>query len=683
MIDTLFIDKEKIAETECDYDRFYKMGIEMLQKYAGDIWTDYNIHDPGVTILEQLCYALTELNYKSTFNVEDYFTENNGEIDYEQHGLLKPHECLSTACVTINDFRRVLFDDVAEVGNIWIEKDRGNIDGLYNVYVDIADQLEITDKLKKHVKDSIRESFVKNRNLSEDISEIIIHEREFCDLCGTIEVHTERPINEVYGEIYCTCSKYISSNLMYHSVKELFAAGMSLHEILDGPLLKKGILLETDLSERSRVIDISEMIAAIRNIDGVKEVHTLFIRCNDTKIFEETPYCENNKAKTLRIPTNETEFELLLVRNGKKYQPDPVIVSDEVYKQLIYDPYYPDYINDIQQLFGSPQGICREFNTYYSIQNDFPVAYGISFDGLSSSETPERKAKAKQLKAYLYFFEQIMADYLESIQNIKKLFSTNKSQGNTYFSKFLNNSNIPNIQELYVGEDRMPENLKLILGNYDDSLSRRSKILDYMLSMYGLELKQRSLRQFLTNEKDSTISHKIIQNKLRYLKYAALMTERSGKGINYLDSQPEINKLSGLELQILLRTGIEPSDRNCIENVLVIEHILLRPSIRNGKMEPDEFFRNSVTVFFPRFRGRYTNDQFQLLVMEIVEQYTPAHVYVNCVWCEQNEWNLIEPVYLKWCKSLLNKKESVDELSSQLVMLIKKMTERRSERAGQ
>jgi hypothetical protein len=229
----------------------------------------------------------------------------------------------------------------------------------------------------------------------------------------------------------------------------------------------------------------------------------------------------------------------------------------------------------------------------------------------------------------------------------------------------------------------MPENLKLILGNYDDSLSRRSKILDYMLSMYGLELKQRSLRQFLTNEKDSTISHKIIQNKLRYLKYAALMTERSGKGINYLDSQPEINKLSGLELQILLRTGIEPSDRNCIENVLVIEHILLRPSIRNGKMEPDEFFRNSVTVFFPRFRGRYTNDQFQLLVMEIVEQYTPAHVYVNCVWCEQNEWNLIEPVYLKWCKSLLNKKESVDELSSQLVMLIKKMTERRSERAGQ
>ena len=38
-----------------------EMGIEEIQKLSGKIWTDFNLHDPGVTILEQLCYALTDL----------------------------------------------------------------------------------------------------------------------------------------------------------------------------------------------------------------------------------------------------------------------------------------------------------------------------------------------------------------------------------------------------------------------------------------------------------------------------------------------------------------------------------------------------------------------------------------------------------------------------------------------
>lgn len=675
MKNTLFIDKKIIEETENDYDRFYKQGIELLQKYAGDIWTDYNVHDPGVTILEQLCYALTELQYKTTFPVEDYFTEKNSELSFRNLGLLKPYQCLSTACLTINDFRRALFDDVDEAGNIWIEKDLECPDGLYKIYVDIADQLHITDALKTKVKKAIYRSFVKNRNLAEDISEIIILEREYWDLCGDIEVHTMRPVNDVYGDIYSVCSKYISSNCMYHSVKELTNEGLSLQEILDGPLLKNGIILETDLSERSRFIDISEMIAEIKNIDGVKEVHTLSIRCNGKEIFEEVPYCEHNRVKALRIPANENEFLLKIVCNGKWYKPDPGIVSDEVYKQLVYDPSFPDYINDIEHAFDYPKGIYREFNNYYSIQNDFPIAYGITFEGLSNSETPQRKAKAKQLKAYLYFFEQIMADYLESVQNIKKLFSTDESLKNTYYSKYLDNGSIPDIEELYTDNKRMPEQLRTVLGQYDSGVTRRSDILDFMLSVSGLEFKQHSLRQFLTNENNNSISNKIIQNKLRYLKYVDILAERSGKGLNYLDSLPDVKSLSGLELQIMLRIGSDPSERNSIENMLLIEHILLRQSGTKFKQQNAEFYQNTVTIVFPGFRGRYINEQFRMLVMEIAAQYTPAHVNVHCIWCEQNEWDVLEPVYLKW-RSKLQRGDNDDRLAGELIMLLKKMGER-------
>lgn len=42
-------------------------GIRYLKAMAGQTWSNYNDSDPGVTILEQLCYALTELGYVNSF----------------------------------------------------------------------------------------------------------------------------------------------------------------------------------------------------------------------------------------------------------------------------------------------------------------------------------------------------------------------------------------------------------------------------------------------------------------------------------------------------------------------------------------------------------------------------------------------------------------------------------------
>ncbi|MBN1604130.1 MAG: hypothetical protein JW915_21140 [Chitinispirillaceae bacterium] len=674
MHETLFIDKKLIAETESDYDRFFRTGIELLQKYAGENWTDYNIHDPGVTILEQLCYALTELSYKSSFDVVNYFVDKNNEIPFESLGLFRPHKCMPNGCVTINDLRRVLFDDVLEIGNIWIETDNADIKGLLNVYVDIADHLSVTEETKVNVKNQIKKAFAKHRNLCEDISEIIILDREYWELCGEIEVHTIRPIDEVYGEIFYTCVNYVASNLKYHSVMELKTAGMTLPEILNGPALKNGIVLESDLFERSRVIDISEMISKIKKIDGVKEIHSLYIRNNGKEIHEEVPYYQNRKVKAIRIPQDNEEIALKILSKGKWYKANTGIVSDEVYKQLVYDPCFPEYLEDLENLFDYSPGMYRDFNNYYSIQNDFPVSYGISFEGLSANETPDRKAKAKQLKAYLYFFEQVMADYLESIQNIKRLFSVDESLNNTYFSKYLNNRNIPDIEDLYTDNITMPEKLMYTLGKYDDNVSRRSAILDFLLSIYGLEFKQHSLRHYIQSEKDISIEQKIIQNKIRYLKNAARITDRSSNGKNYLDSELKPDNLSGLELQVLLRTGLDPADHNPNDTFFHIEHILLRPVEKKIASDQYEFYQHMVTLVFPGFRGRYSDKEFRMLVMEIVEQYAPAHIYVNSIWCDHKEWTKIESVHAKWCECLIKESDDRDAVSGELVKLIKEMS---------
>ena len=63
MDDNLFIDPDNYSTVSQDYEKLHLEGIDHIQKLSGKQWTDYNFHDPGITILEQICYALTDLGY--------------------------------------------------------------------------------------------------------------------------------------------------------------------------------------------------------------------------------------------------------------------------------------------------------------------------------------------------------------------------------------------------------------------------------------------------------------------------------------------------------------------------------------------------------------------------------------------------------------------------------------------
>jgi len=66
-------------------------GIKYIECLAGKLWTDYNTHDPGITILEQLCYAITDLSYRLDFEMKDLLAppqektgENSKQFFYSQ-----------------------------------------------------------------------------------------------------------------------------------------------------------------------------------------------------------------------------------------------------------------------------------------------------------------------------------------------------------------------------------------------------------------------------------------------------------------------------------------------------------------------------------------------------------------------------------------------------------------------
>ena len=54
-----------------DFDALRLRAIGTLQRLAGQTWTDHNSHDPGITLLEAVCYAITDLAYRTEHPVAD------------------------------------------------------------------------------------------------------------------------------------------------------------------------------------------------------------------------------------------------------------------------------------------------------------------------------------------------------------------------------------------------------------------------------------------------------------------------------------------------------------------------------------------------------------------------------------------------------------------------------------
>lgn len=102
-----------------DFERLRAEGIRRLEEWAPFIWTDFNAHDPGITILEALCYAITDLAYRTHLPLEDLLASGSSGLDTKQ--FFRAEEILPTCPVTENDFRKVIID-IPGVKNAWLEK---------------------------------------------------------------------------------------------------------------------------------------------------------------------------------------------------------------------------------------------------------------------------------------------------------------------------------------------------------------------------------------------------------------------------------------------------------------------------------------------------------------------------------------------------------------------------------
>src|SRR5690606_2059166 len=82
------------------------------------------------------------------------------------------------------------------------------------------------------------------------------------------------------------------------------------------------------------------------------------------------------------------------------------------------------------------EGRTRDTLSYWPVQYDLPRVYGVGEAGLPPHADTLRTAQQRQLKGYLQFFEQLLADYFAQLTNAKRLFSVEHIK-QTYFAQYL------------------------------------------------------------------------------------------------------------------------------------------------------------------------------------------------------------------------------------------------------
>ncbi len=464
-------------DTRFDYEKLRADALSLVQKLSGHIWTDYNISDPGVTILEQLCFAITDLGYKTGFPVEEILAGPNGQIDPEAHAFFSKGEILCSGPITTKDFCKLLLGQVDGVEQVWIEPMLSNTGssickGIYKVKVQPDENITATGQYDQ-LQEDIRRCLQWYRNLGENFEEITILRPLNIAIKAAILVDEKQHVKETLAYICSTIEQTIHPPIRFLSEAELIAMGKTTDEIYAGPLLSGGFIPDEDLKPARIQVDPTELIKAISDIEGVLQVKYLYLSIDGTHF----------SNKPVLVPPGY--FPAVDISNSNN---DITIFSDQ-FEHHSQDALFWNIFERIRETRkrhytgqqvsmadSSLNGVYRDLGRYYSIQHFFPAIYGIGMEGISKDASDARKAQAKQLKGYLLFFEQILANYLAQLGNISNFFRPAEKQ--TYFTQTLDD--VPGVSQL------LDDGYMTALADTGDSDERKEAILDHLLARFNL-----------------------------------------------------------------------------------------------------------------------------------------------------------------------------------------------------
>jgi hypothetical protein len=648
-----------------DYARLREEGIRLLGRLAGDQWTDYNTHDPGVTILEQLCYAITDLAYRIARPVPDLIAGT--DLD---RALPGPAEILACDPVTAADLRRLALD-VDGVGNAWIEApgdpepalyhhagsgelrldaDASDLDarpiqlsGLHRVLLQTSDRLP-SDRALAEVAARLHAC----RSLGEDHSLALLTAHEVW-IDARIEVGPVEDPSGVLADILDRIEAYLAPPVRFTGYADARAAGERVDALFEGPALARGFVLG-ELPPLRRALRTSDLIHILNDVPAVRAVRSLAMAASADGPRE--PWLLTIPAG--HVATLASGAAIVLLRAGLPLRTDPALVQarrDErrraaASRTTAIDP----------AALRPPPGRDRQLARYHSIQHQLPAVYGVGPLGLPASASPERKAQARQLAAYLLLFDQLLADAFAQLAHARELLSPEPGGAlRTYFAQPLDEPRL-RLSEL-IRED--PQSYRAWLDAAVErtvagggSLERRKRFLAHLLARFAEQLGDHA--QIGDAACDDPA---LIADREAFLLDVPRLSRARGSGHDLLG---EPDAASGLARRLRLKLGLREQVR-----FHVLEHVLLRPVPEDVRQRGDDSdpqvpllagvderdpWSLQVSFVFEARRGGAPDDAFEQMIAQTILAETPAHIRPHLRWFGADDgvdhWRALDEAWL-------------------------------------
>lgn len=601
-----------------------------LYGFQNSAWTDHNPSDPGITLWDSLQYVLADLHYRINFDIRDHLanTINEPYQDLYSVGSIQHNAPWHT-----DDYQKMLLD-LERVENAWIDIDSSNklaflpsgeVPSLVKTDSNIPDDAltfylrglyRVAMEAPAEALAEINARLQSNRNLCEDFVSVVplnaIRIEIGADI--TFRNHFTGSIEKLLAWIYFNLENFINRYIAFYRLSELLNQNLTNEEIFQGPALEHGFLNTQDVRKIAqkqvslRASDlITEILKTDNNLivsslvlyrDGVSDLWELplphdlapSLEIPDYSILENSNLENSDKPRRIRIYLNQPAAV------EKEPSPGNQIGNELVPNQAVFEAELEELRrtrersiprNEEKDRLLAP-GRRRDTGHYHAAQNELPGIFGVGqqgppFPGGDTASDARRMAQARQLKAYLMFFDQILAQHFAQLADVRDLFLF--KEGATYFDQVP--ESVSRLSEVLTHS--LPEfetNLKTLTEDEATQLDRRNRWLDHLLARFGEEFTEYEtvMKQYLSDY-PTLVVPQLIRDKIQFLlDYPACSGQRN-RGFDYTQPVLETENISGYQRRVYRRLGISDLGFRRLAWQLDDQEHLIRPTSprQNGK----------------------------------------------------------------------------------------------------
>lgn len=665
-----------------NYRHLRQSGLDRIRQLAAASWTDYNAADPGITLLEQLCYALTDLGYRIEFDVADLLAAG-GDAAYRL--LYTPRQVLTSRAVTFPDFRRLLLDHAA-VRNVEVSLAREPRPLLFYAPFseelllregrdellpeDVYRQVRLRGLLEVDVQGEngadpaslhtwLERKLQQNRPLCGDFDQVAVQEEEVIKIQLHVELGATKDAEGLVARIWRILDRYISPSLHFQPLPDL-RGGEPVEQIFEGPALASGFLLQDQLRRFQKRREI-------RRSDLIRELMTLTPEIKAIRMLNIARAGESFSAALDWVMPLDAQKSAVFDRNQSKVEfftdnlsvPIDCEVAENKYQEQQQQE-RPETLTPRELDIIPERGVDREVAHYTSIRLHLPEVYGVTPRGLPETASVARQAQARQLSTYLLFFEQILADYFAQLGELPRLLSVDRDETDqqSYFTQALDD--LPAVERIY--RNPAPERLQNIRAIFQDQdRGRNNRLLDHFLARFS--------EQFFDNIIDPGVPNnnaflRPASAKRAFLKEYPALSAGRGTTYDYTGTYWNTDNVSGAEKRIARLLGLRSYRRRNLaeyklEGFYLLEHILLRPvggdhfqeDALMGCLRTEDPYSLQVSYVFHAI-SRFAQEKKQCFIERLLRAETPAHIRIQTYWLNTGQMELFEKAYESFLKTL-------------------------------